>query len=430
MATANSMYARMQASYQRLFPQASLLLSHGSRHLQTGFMDSVGAAVWQPDARTDQIPVDDGASQAEEELSATARCAAWLADQNKKALLAPVGVGTIDQLLLGVLKSRHQSLRMLGMFGKVLILDEVHAFDLYMQTLIQRLLTYHAMQGGSAILLSATLTRAMRQQLVRAYAAGLGIGVPELHNEQDYPLATQFQAGQVLEQPLAPRPDSIRQIGLRWWHQPSAVLNQIRQVQQQGNSVVWLRNTVGDVIDAARQLTDAGLDPDRLLVFHARFCRQDRIDIEKRFLDWLGKASTPAQRTGKVIVCSQVAEVSIDFDCDVLITDLAPIDNLLQRAGRLHRHRRDAAGNLLTVPDIPDGRPAPVLDILAPVWTDEVDAQWYKALFPAASHVYQETWILHSTMRVLRDKGVIDLPVDARDMVNHVYNDIIPPELE
>src|SRR5690606_14950362 len=102
----------------------------------------------------------------------TAECAAWLADSRKKALLADVGVGTIDQALLGVLPVRHQSLRLLGLSDKVIIVDEVHACDTYVIRLLEVLLGYHARNGGSAILLSATLPACLKERLLSAFAKG------------------------------------------------------------------------------------------------------------------------------------------------------------------------------------------------------------------------------------------------------------------
>lgn len=98
--------------------------------------------------------------------SANASCDRWFADSRKKALLAEVGVGTLDQALMSVLPFRHQSLRMLGLHKKILILDEVHAYDAYMNKLLERLLEFHASQGGSAIILSATLTQEQRSSLI------------------------------------------------------------------------------------------------------------------------------------------------------------------------------------------------------------------------------------------------------------------------
>jgi CRISPR-associated endonuclease/helicase Cas3 len=109
---------------------------------------------------------------AQSDETATTRCTAWLADHTKRALLASAGVGTIDQALLAVLHSKHQSLRLLGLYNKVLIIDEVHACDAYMQGVLEVLLNFHARTNGSVILLSATLPVDMKQSLINAYTRG------------------------------------------------------------------------------------------------------------------------------------------------------------------------------------------------------------------------------------------------------------------
>jgi len=178
MATANAMYGRIADSYVRLFANpASLVLAHGQSFLVDGFANSV-----LPDGAPEGDP-----RQLDE--TASARCTAWLADHSKRALLSPAGVGTIDQALLAVLHSKHQSLRLLGLSHKVLVIDEVHACDVYMQGVLEVLLTFHARAGGSAILLSATLPQRMKQGLLKAFAKGLERPAPHAR-EQGYPLAT------------------------------------------------------------------------------------------------------------------------------------------------------------------------------------------------------------------------------------------------
>ncbi|WP_419602660.1 DEAD/DEAH box helicase, partial [Thiolapillus sp.] len=153
MATANAMYDRMSTVYERLYrpgePRPSLILSHSARHLSESFQQSLLAA-------------QASATHYGEEESIVAQCNRWLADNRKKALLADVGIGTIDQALLAVMPARHQSLRLLGLVGKVLILDEVHAYHAYTSEPLKRLIRFHAALGGSVILLSATLTRKQR----------------------------------------------------------------------------------------------------------------------------------------------------------------------------------------------------------------------------------------------------------------------------
>lgn len=127
------------------------------------------------------------------------------ADSRKKALLAEIGVGTLDQLLMAVMPFRHQSLRLLGMRDKVLLLDEVHAYDGYMVRLLEGLLRFHAAQGGSAVVLSATLPVSLREKLLAAFNAGAGYAASVLQ-QSDYPLLSHLSAAGLSEQRLATRP--------------------------------------------------------------------------------------------------------------------------------------------------------------------------------------------------------------------------------
>jgi CRISPR-associated endonuclease/helicase Cas3 len=136
------MYGRISEVYQQLFAgDASLVLSHGQSRLVEEFATSILPAI---DPEADGRQLDE---------TAGARCAVWLAEHGKRSLLSPAGVGTIDQTLLAVLTSKHQCLRLLGLFRKVLVVDEVHACDAYMQRVLETVLTFHACAGGSAILL-------------------------------------------------------------------------------------------------------------------------------------------------------------------------------------------------------------------------------------------------------------------------------------
>ena len=203
MATSNAMYERLAAVYRRLFAAdsaPSLVLAHSARALSEPFRLS----------RVDEPDYGDRA------MPAGAECAAWLADNRKKALLTHVGVGTLDQALLAVLPSYHQSLRLLGLLGKVLIVDEVHACDAYMNGLLCGLLEAHAAAGGSAVLLSATLPAGQRRALVEAFANGLGepasppAGAGEtLTGQAPYPLLTHFDGSRVDTKAVA-TPERVR----------------------------------------------------------------------------------------------------------------------------------------------------------------------------------------------------------------------------
>ncbi len=417
MATANGMYERMQESYRQLFTkdsQPSLVLAHGARELSTAFQQSV---------RLSAQPQTDHNYQADE-LSATAWCSSWLADSRKKALFADLGVGTLDQALLAVLPAQHQSLRLLGLRNRILLVDEVHAYDPYMQTLLQALLTAHAQQGGSAILLSATLPQNMRQKLCNAFRQGLQQpGLPlQRTGLDDYPLLTGCSAeAELIEQPLLSRAEVSRSLAVERLGEPAAVTHSIRQALAQGQCVCWIRNTVGDARQAWQQACDEGwADSARLSLFHSRFAACDRQQVEQDVLQRFGKTSSATQRTGQLLIATQVVEQSLDLDFDFMVSDLAPIDLLIQRAGRLHRHQRDRAGNLTET----DQRPAPLLAIYAPAGSPDAGADWLQPHWQGTGYVYKDLGQLWLTLNCLEQQAwQLRMPEDARRLIEGVYSE-------
>ena len=416
MATANAMYRRTANVYRKLFREQSqapsLVLAHGSRRLDRDFTSSL---------------IHPGQLQSEgeyerDEFDAEARCNAWLADNNKKALLAHVGVGTIDQALLAVLQSRHQSLRLLGLLGKVLLIDEVHASDDYMHTLLCQLLSIHARAGGSSILLSATLPSAMREELIRAWGGRIG----EDNSNQDhlpYPLLTSVEPGRMPTfQPVTTRESVRRALEVRLVHEPDQVHQLVVEQANQGACVAWIRNTVNDAIEAWRVLSSE-LGEHRVTLFHARFAMGDRLEIENSVLEAFGPKSNSETRPGKVVVATQVIEQSLDLDFDEMVSDLAPIDLLIQRAGRLRRHRRDADGNLLEGDEFDDRRDEPCLHILSPRPNTDADEQWIRRLLVGTGAVYRDHGQLWLTAHEIAQRKTLRIPEDLRDLIEAVYGE-------
>lgn len=412
MATANAMYGRIAEVYDRLFSsQASLVLAHGRKTLVEDF----AATVIEPGG-------EEGDGQQRDE-SATSRCTRWLADHNKRALLAPAGVGTVDQALLGALQSKHQSLRLLGLARKVLVVDEVHACDAYMQRTLEILLRFHARAGGSAILLSATMPERMKSALLKAFACGCQQAAPDL-SSQAYPLATSWSAlspAALSEAALDTRPDVRRRVQVRYETDFDAIVGGIVAALAAGQCVAWIRNTVGDALEARTALA-AHMAAERITLFHARFALGDRLDIEEAVLATFGPGSGPEQRRGQLLIATQVAEQSLDVDFDLVVSDLAPIDRIVQRAGRLRRHVRDLHGQRLTQPGATDQRGEPCLWVLGPVWTEAPPANWFKQVFPKAAGVYPHHGQLWLTAGALRD-GQFTMPDDARRLVETVFAD-------
>ncbi len=415
MATANAMYERMTESYQRLYQTGetpSLILSHSARHLSEKFQQSL---------LNSQNPVQNY----QKEESITAQCNRWLADNRKKALLADVGIGTIDQALLGIVPARHQSLRLLGLLGKVLILDEVHAYDAYTNELLKRLVEFHAAFGGSVILLSATLTQRQRQELTQAFYSKRNThqNNHDLSNDH-YPLLTQVSTETgVRAYPLTTRESVKRRVEVIFCHRFATIFERINTALSAGKSVCWIRNTVPDAREAWQHLNSCDwIDSDMLHLFHSRYALGDRIAIEQQMLGYFGDKSTPQQRKGRVLVATQVVEQSLDLDFDLMISDLAPIDLLIQRAGRLQRHSRNQQGRRLGHGEV-DQRGTPRLLVHAPQYTAQPQANWFKSAFPKAHYVYPHTLLLWRTMTILQQKGGWRMPEDARELLEFVYGE-------
>lgn len=408
MATANAMYGRLSHAYDNLFSEGevpSLVLSHSARHLSGKFHSSFGFED-QPLGRS---------PKGSDEDSAESLCTEWLADNRKKALLASVGVGTIDQALLSVLPARHQSLRLLGLARNVLIIDEVHAFDAYMNRLIGTLISFHTALGGSTILLSATLPKKTRFAFVQGFTDVISVPGSDSPDQDGYPLVTRVNAESETVISLPCRPGTEKTVIVQFFHHYREVLDLIARTSKSGQCIAWVRNTVGDAIKGYEDLV-TNLSEDRVSLFHARFTAHDRFEKEHSVLNWFGRKSTPETRSGRVLVATQVVEQSLDLDFDVMVTDLAPIDLIIQRAGRLQRHLRG------------DRSPAVLYVYSPPLDKGVIREDWYSSFFPKAAWVYPRHGELFLTARKLQQKGSFTLPDDARELIEGIYGESVRPE--
>ena len=399
MATANAMYARLRDAYRLLFAdgaQPSLVLAHGRRALHDDFRRSILDRAATPQAAADD-PAEDTAS---------AQCAAWIADDRRRSFLADVGVGTIDQALLAVLPTRHAPLRLHGLRRRVLIIDEAHAYDAYMREELYRLVEFQAALGGSIIILSATLPLQTRNHLIAAFRRGAG-GSGVSPTAKDYPLATTVTRTTFAEVPCSPRAGLVRRVSVERVGSRQDAVTAIAAASAAGMAVAWVCNAVDDAIEAAALLAEVGI---RAELFHARFAIGDRLDREEEVLTRFGKASKPAERCGRVLVATQVVEQSLDLDFDLIVSDLAPIDLLIQRAGRLWRHSRV---------DRPCQEPR--LMVLSPEPVATPDERWLGAALRRTGFVYPHHGLLWLTARTLFMAGEIAAPGDVRRLVETVY---------
>ena len=413
MATSNAMFRRIgdekKGVAQKFFQgEWNCVLAHSASRLAPAL-----EALLSGDGDADY--------QGRDEPSAANERQAWFSDNRKKALLADVGVGTVDQALLAVLYTRHQSLRLLGLARKVLIVDEVHAADAYMLKLLEVLLAFHAASGGSAILLSATLPRTTREKLARAYREGLGLEAQALPNDQ-YPLLTRIGLDEPDEIPLETRQEVARTVIIDWVYSIESAVDVLLAAKAAGRCACWIRNTVDDAIEAFDRLKKEGLPAEDLILFHARFALGDRLKIEDRVLSLFGPDSTASERCGKILISTQVIESSVDCDADTMISDIAPVDLLIQRAGRLCRHVRDASGNRAEE----NGRGIPALWLFAPEFTDTPKSDWLGDSMRGTAAVYPDHGRLWLTAKLLRESGKLAMPNDARKLIEGVYG----PEAE
>lgn len=426
-ATANAMYERQGNAIANLFdgsqgPRPSLALAHGQARLHRAFRASVlgGSGI-----SGDKSDIE----SADAELPSGVACPAFLADDRRTSLLADIGAGTIDQAVLGVLPSRFNTLRLFALSEKVLVIDEAHAYDAYVTKELETLLKFHAALGGSAIVLSATLSADQRAKLVDAWVDGSSGGGEDAERPSNaaYPLATVVSGvtGSVEETPIDASIRSQRKVAVRFVHTEESVLDEIRQGAEAGATVAWVRNSVGDCMRAAQLLRELGLDP---IVFHARFAQCDRQAREREILNLFGKDRKGTDPRG-VVVATQVIEQSLDISFDMMFSDVAPIDLLIQRAGRLQRH-----------PELNWRMPLGLkleLVVLAPRMEVDPPEDWLKALLPATAYVYNNTGVIWRTVRALTDAGCIETPgkigcaTSVRRLVEDVYgDDYVPDKLE
>jgi len=350
------------------------------------------------------------------------RAGEWFTNK-KRALLSEYGVGTVDQILLPILPVRHNFVRLWGLANRVVVIDEIHAYDAYTGTLLTHLLRWLLALGSSVILLSATLSPPTRRKLADVVNAVL----PE--SEQPYPRLSIFCPGEkVRQRHFAADPERRLTIELKRISSDLAdMYSAFETYLINGGMALALVNTVqraqtlyqlfpkGEPIEREGQRVGKRLvDGTEVFLFHARYPADRRQQREDQALSAFGEKSERSGR--KILIATQVAEQSLDLDFDLIASDLAPIDLLLQRAGRLWRHARKSrpiSVPTLLIAGLSSDKPPP---FDSPLW-------W--------SPVYREDVLLR-TWSLLRGRGQLTLPDDIDELVQAVYEErvTIPPFLE
>jgi len=415
-----------QATANGLFERATAFLAR-AHHADAGsiasFRLAYGRAELYEPARELLADPDELAALYDESDSspteARVRTLRWFLG-SKRALLAPYGLGTLDQGLLGVLYSRHFFLRLFGLAGKTVIVDEIHAYDVYTSALIRRLLPWLRALGAHVILLSATLPARHRRKLLKAWDDRAAPPAEPASEKLGYPAVWTSAEGVVRVR--AGRKDGLtasrtqRTLLKRRDIEPEAVSRLVMEAVETNAVIAVVCNTVKRAQAVLRAIETAlagRLAPADLVLFHARFVQRERSRIEKHVLARFGKGRPPGPA---ILVGTQVVEQSLDLDVDVMLSDLAPIDLLLQRAGRLHRHDRA---------DRPEGYADPRLYWLCPAW--EAGALPDVERPSGGGHVYRRT-VLWRTAHILDGRPLWTLPEDYRPLIEAVYGTDAPPE--
>lgn len=402
MATSNQMFERVAQYLSNRFPERriNLQLLHGRADLNPSFARLLRRGQALPDA----LLIGDGADP-----EANLLAAEWFTHK-KQALLAPFGIGTVDQALLAALDIKHYFVRLFGLAGKVVVLDEIHAYDTYMQSLLGHLLTWLAACGSSVILLSATLPASTRSELRAAFSRGLGRAYQEDGSSTPYPRITWISgngAGGVHIEGTPRRTVLLRQFNPADGDWMAA----LRERLAPGGCAAVLCNTVGRAQETFTAL-QAYFAPEELMLFHARYPFDDRMLREQMVLERFGKHGERPQRM--VCVATQVIEQSLDIDFDLMVTELAPVDLILQRSGRVWRHPRS---------DRPGHFDAPELWLLLPPVSPEGVPEFDRA----STRVYDEHLLLRSYL-ALSNVPALVIPDEVEALIEAVYQPTPPPE--
>lgn len=402
-ATSNQMLRRVEEFLTRnARGTTNLILTHGDAALSDRFQQlkqrvnsEAGTAL-----RLDEIyDESEGPPDSAHVVAGTWFC------QNKRALIAQNAVGTVDQGLLGTLRVKHGFVRLFGLAGKTVVLDEVHAYDTYTSEILDRLVAWLSALNATVVILSATLPQVRRRALLEAFGAQ-----PPLE-EAPYPRITAGVSGKVATSvPTTPsRPE--QQIQLRHLDDDvQSVARQIFEATRPGGCVAWICNTVKraqEAFTALRELNAASDEPIDIYLLHSRFLRIDRQEREKLAERLFGPQDVAPKRPPRaVMIGTQVLEQSLDLDFDLMVTDIAPIDLLLQRAGRLHRHNRAR----------PNAFDSPSLWVLMPPLHDGLPS------FRSIASVYDEDVLLR-TWEPLRRTKAITIPREIETWIERVYGE-------
>jgi CRISPR-associated endonuclease/helicase Cas3 len=320
----------------------------------------------------------------------------WLMSSKRKMLL-PVSVGTVDQVMMAALRVKYGILRLLGLENKVLIIDEIHAYDAYMSDIIQRLLQWCKELEIPVIMLSATLPSSKKAGLLEACGGG------EAEVKKGYPQITAVfeDKTEVVQVPGSYQKSTVAIKLSQAYREPEQIAALAQEKVKDGGCICVLVNTVKKAQQIYQALKESHQD-ENLMLFHSRFSAARRKEIEDTCLKYFG-GSLEDRPSKAILVATQVVEQSLDVDFDTMITEIAPIDLILQRLGRMHRHAETKR---------PANLQHPELTVLVPP-DDEYDGSGF---------IYYPI-LLTRTRKQLEEISEIHVPEDIPSLVEAVYYD-------
>lgn len=387
--TSNRIHLRMNDYLERIAPEyGKSRLIHGSS--------------WLMQQRLQYRPASSGSREKSSEDARDGRD--WFASA-KRALIAPFGVGTVDQALLGVVAAKHFFVRHFALAGKVVILDEVHSYDIYTGTLIDKLIETLERLGCTVIILSATLTGKRRKQIVSASGNDMD------ESEQPYPLITGRAEGMPLA-PVAAAAPVPRSVAIDFTKSETATEEAIA-LARSGGTVLWICNTVSAAQKQFLSFKERISDDFPLGLLHSRFTHNHREEHETAWMGRFGKDG--ATRCSSILVATQVVEQSVDLDADLLITELAPTDMLLQRIGRLWRHERGER-------QVKEPRICIIEEAATLVELRQLTPAQIKKKLGSKAFVY-DPYILLRSLAVWQGRTVVDIPSQVRLMIEETYKE-------
>lgn len=341
----------------------------------------------------------------------------WVAENPKRYLAAQIAVGTIDQAMMGALKIKHSHLRAASLARNLLVVDEVHASNRYMSEILTALLQAHMDVGGYALLMSATLGSVARTRWLH----GRGALIPNMEESisDPYPAISTSGNADMVATDENGQPKRVRIKSYPQMYDFGVVARRAIDAARQGAKVLVVRNTVDYAVRTQMELERSVAAGEERLLFsvgdiptlhHGRFAVGDRRALDGRIEQVLGSKRS---KDGLVVVGTQTLEQSLDIDADLLITDLCPADVLLQRIGRLHRHRANDTDRTAAYSEPTCITLTPPGDDLSPMLKSGRDAN---GLGPKG-YVYEDLRILEATRRLTQKHGEWLIPDMNRELV-------------